>query len=273
MRVPDEVLQGVTFVCYRDGSGTISLAGTGFIVGKEVGREGETDAVFLYTITAKHVLDGIRKKTVDDKVYLRLNTIDNGARLFRTDIDNWLSHPEDSVDAVAAHTQLPLDDLDTLYIPNDTLATQQVINEKNIGVGDEVFITGLFIHHFGEERNQPIIRIGNISMLDGEPVTVEGFGSMDAYLIESRSLGGLSGSPVFVHLPPLKPTVSVGKFYLIGLVHGHWDIPISLVDNFVKDQKTENAVNVGIAIVVPAIKILEIINQSAFREIRQQKLD
>ena len=44
----------------------------------------------------------------------------------------------------------------------------------------------------------PILRMGNLAAYPQERVQVEGV-EMDAYLIEARSIGGLSGSPVFYH--------------------------------------------------------------------------
>jgi hypothetical protein len=55
----------------------------------------------------------------------------------------------------------------------------------------------------GRKRNIPIVRTGNISMIPSEKVpgiqirrgeSVES----EVYLIEARSVGGLSGSPVFI---------------------------------------------------------------------------
>ena len=82
------------------------------------------------------------------------------------------------------------------------VATDKVINDNAIGVGDEVFLTGLFANHIGQQRNLPIIRVGNIALMPEEPVQHPSLGPIDAYLIEARSIGGLSGSPVFVHLAP-----------------------------------------------------------------------
>ena len=59
---------------------------------------------------------------------------------------------------------------------------------------------------------------------------------MDAYLIEARSIGGISGSPVFTHMEVRPHTTlalapqrqllqrSEKPHYLLGLVHGHYTI-------------------------------------------------
>jgi len=90
---------------------------------------------------------------------------------------------------------------------------------------------------------------------------------MEAYLVEARSLGGLSGSPVFVNLGFVRnvsgevkfASGGSGIFYLLGLMHGHWDrlVPVTLAS----DEIQVESVNMGITIVAPAKKILEVINQ------------
>jgi len=96
-----------------------------------------------------------------------------------------------------------------------------------------------------------------------------------AYLIESRSIKGLSGSPVFV----LKPNgIQIGNhlvpstivtLHFLGLMHGHWDLkPGESVD--VDDAEGgEDSINVGIAIVIPAKHILETINCAGLVKYRE----
>jgi hypothetical protein len=76
---------------------------------------------------------------------------------------------------------------------------------------------------------------------------------MDAYLIDTRAIRGLSGSPVFL---AFGTTRSIGgillnqfqKVYLLGLVHGQYI------------AKGED-LNLGIEIVVPVERIVEAIKQ------------
>jgi hypothetical protein len=125
----------------------------------------------------------------------------------------------------------------------------------------------------------PIVRTGTIAAMPEERINSD-FGLIDAYLVEARSINGLSGSPVFVStgfksLVDGKQYVQWGRvgFYLLGLMQGHWDAPIPDVDDVLEDappqrtsEKKGKFVNTGIAIVVPATKILEIIQQPMMRE-------
>ena len=47
--------------------------------------------------------------------------------------------------------------------------------------------------------NLPIVRLGAIAAMPGEYIKTD-WGCLRAYLIEARSIGGLSGSPVFIRV-------------------------------------------------------------------------
>ena len=64
-------------------------------------------------------------------------------------------------------------------------------------VGDEVATVGLYTSHHGHTKNIPVVRVGHISMLPDEPV-MSTRGYVEAYLVEVRSIVGLSGSPVYI---------------------------------------------------------------------------
>jgi hypothetical protein len=172
-------------------------------------------------------------------------------------------------------TPARLAELDIEHVPIGLFADQEKIQEHNVGVGDEVFITGLFTKVTETSQNIPIVRIGNIAMMPDERIPFYK-GMYEAHLIESRSIGGLSGSPVFV-----RPTIGVhvgdedgqpvilsgaGKILFFGSVIGHWEVP----EEFTMTQA--EAVNMGIAPVVPAHKIKEVIMQPDLVEM-MKKID
>lgn len=114
------------------------------------------------------------------------------------------------------------------------------------------------------------MRIGNLAALAEEKVFAGEFGLVDAYLIEVRSIGGLSGSPVFLNLGVVRHVDNQVKYstggpmvFLLGLIHGHYDMPSSSVDiaqTDASEQLTTERVNTGMAIVVPMNKIFEVVN-------------
>jgi hypothetical protein len=159
---------------------------------------------------------------------------------------------------------------------------------NGIGIGDEVFMTGVFASASGKRRNTPIVRKGNIAMLPDDNIPTRDLGDIDAFLIEAHSFGGISGAPVFVrettftkyNLSPLKPgdapetivSLSAGRHSLLGLVHGHWDIDDQDLNAvYAKPPKDEGHVNLGISIIVPAAKILETLQHPQLVEHRMSQ--
>ena len=55
---------------------------------------------------------------------------------------------------------------------------------------------------------------------------------------------------------------------MLGLVHGHWDVETEKIVDATQDDATKGCVNVGIAMVIPANKILETINCKGLADIR-----
>lgn len=279
MLIPDEIRKCVAFILYKTAEG-YKLAGTVFFAGIMVeGFEGG----ILFAITAKHVIEGIRKRSLDGTVYIRLNFTNGPAKLIMSDIAVWRFHPTDPSVDVAVMPITLTNDIDALFYPTSSFATEKVIANEKIGIGEEVFLVGMFYPHTGKKRNIPIVRIGNIAAMPEEPVYTEDLGEVEAYLVEARSIGGLSGSPVFVHLPAVRPdehgtfryaNSPIGIFYLLGLMHGHWDRPVSEEEDvMLADDLRQESVNMGIAVVVPAKKILETIYQPTFEPLIRKGIE
>jgi hypothetical protein len=212
MVVPQEMQKCVGFVGYQKADGSFQFAGTVFFVGRKMAR---VDRAFSYAVTARHVIDSIRTKGISE-VLLRMNRCIGDSVWVRTETRNWVSHATDpSVDVSVV--QFGFDDsFDHNRFTLDGAATEGVIKAWGIDVGDEVFLTGLFAPHFGHRKNIPIVRVGNISAMLHEKVSTA-FREIDAYLIEARSIGGLSGSPVFVNVSGVRHgTLSPPQIYLLG---------------------------------------------------------
>lgn len=271
MRVPDVVQKCVGFLMYKGKQHNDPvLAGTAFLVQYPIAIPGKC---VLYLVTAFHVISKIIKHSVDGKVWLRANLKDGPIINIESHAADWFRHPTDmSVDVAAIPWQPTLEAGWVLdFVPigtHDVFGTTEKLQEADVGIGDNIFITGLFSRFVGQERNLPIVRTGSIALMPREPVPTE-FGNVDAVLVEVRSIGGLSGSPVFVyHVGPriVKPNVR-GVFLLLGLVHGHWNMPRSVSDD---SPFASERLNLGIAIVIPARKILEVLDHPKLQEIRRE---
>jgi hypothetical protein len=266
MSVPEEIRKCVAFIGMKMATGEIRLVGTGFFIARPFEI---LDSSFTYFVTARHIIEGIANKGLDT-VFLRLNRKDGDAEWSEVPLAHWKFHPtNERVDVALLQIGLP-DEADHKYYSAKRFVTQEVIRREEIGPGSEVFLVGLFVHHSGKRRNIPIIRVGNIAAMPEESVATQ-LGSVEAYLVEARSIGGLSGSPVFANLGIVSVKANQLKFatdgnpvfFLLGLMHGHWDLGLTDVDESSADIRGTQRVNMGIAIVVPVEQIWEVIRQPA----------
>jgi len=281
MQIPDEVRKCVVFLAYRNKDGAIKFAGTGFFVSMPIKDPVSKDATeFLYLVTAKHVIAQIRMKSADQLVLIRINDRSGGFQFGTCALDAWVSHPSDPYVDVSVLPWAPdHKKFDYMSFPFDSFLTAQIADEQGVGIGDEVFMVGLFASHYGKQRNVPVVRIGNIACVPEEPVDTQ-MGPAEAYIIEARSIGGLSGSPVMVILGGMRPSKAgmvVGgalQLRLLGLVHGHWDVKEGSSDALVLDDLAarEARVNMGMAIIVPFGKLAEVLEQGQLESARQDQL-
>jgi hypothetical protein len=223
-----------------------------------------------YFVTAAHVAKGLSGRPIYFLVNRRGGGVTGISSLWT---DQWWVHPTDkTADVVVVPIGLQAD-ADIKGVTVRDFVTQDDFTSKRVGVGDETFMTGLFTEAPGITRNMPIVRNGNIAMLPDEPIQTE-LGHANVYLVEARSIGGLSGSPVFVRAvnesddPPSRDSVRGLK--LLGLMHGHWDIKESEMNKAAISHDRKRGVNLGIGIVTPAAKISEIINSPHALETRME---
>lgn len=257
MRVPDRLLTSVGFISLAKPEPEYQpeYLGTAFYVGVA----GKWGNAYVHAVTAKHVADCIAEKPY----LIGLNFKDGEMGWFGSRL-KWWTHPteSDTVD-VAVTVFTPTPRMDVEYISETVFATDKRIKQYNIGLGDEINVIGLFTGFFGSTRHFPIVRTGNIAMIPSDKLPVNG-GETEVYLVEGRSIGGLSGSPVFVRhtisIPGQNAATGehqqisgVSQLHFLGLMHGHWDLKVGA------SAMEAEAVNMGIAIVIPAQKILEVL--------------
>ena len=273
MRVPDLARKSVVFIGKIADMRFVPY-GTGFIVCRE------TDGLhFNYIVTARHVLDLISgpEKDGDTTVAIRINLKAGGSEVAPSALELWHFHPGPKprrhVDVAVLPVPISSDLYDFARIPlDDKVATPEIMQAEYLGVGTDVYITGLFTRHWGDAQNVPLVRCGNIARMAEEPLyTPDGY--MDAYLIEAKSIGGLSGSPVFAHMPPIRvqtfDETHKAKFflprmshYLLGMVQGHFVVENS-EDAIVESDQRVGQINTGIAVVVPVQSIIETVDHPA----------
>jgi hypothetical protein len=270
MRIPDDLLKPIVFIALRRNSG-MHVGGTGFLLIEQ------TDDSFPihFLITAAHVIrDDIANRSIDGKVHVRANVTGSGADFIETDLSQWVCHEDGRIDVAAIAVQQGGEILDHSFFGTRTLVTDEVIATSRIGPGTDLVFPGLFTEHFGTERNITILRTGTIAAMPSEPIATK-TGLMPAYLAEARSIGGLSGSPVFCIAKNRSPNVAnipVGAdtYHLLGLIQGHYGVDERNWDSATSDSLNENSVNMGIAIIVRAHEIAEVIRHERFNWIREK---
>jgi hypothetical protein len=262
MRVADFIQKCSMFIGETE-DGEFKPIGTAFLVGYPF-----KDGAFQYLVTAQHCVVG------RTKLQIRVNMRNGQSEIFDIPSDKWIYHPDIDrvVDVAAMESQISpvVYDIQQISLRRE-MATDDVIKRWDIGIGDEVFFPGLFIHHSGQGRNLPIVRAGTLAAMRDEPIRSRN-GSISAYLIEARSIGGHSGSPVFVNLavprsfqsekPRRLPLPDERRdYYFLGLIRGH--LRAKDTGEYVTlDPAVEDLwINSGIATVIPAQDIWDTLSQ------------
>lgn len=264
MLIPDEVRKCVTYLCVnqRDENtqqDKVVPAATAFFVGVPVGNTGGHQ---IYVVTARHVIANSRPY---GDLICKMNAKSGGLIEGLLPQDKWTIHP--TTDVAVAPFMLP-ENADIRFIGFEMLSTSGYVDENRVGIGDNVFVTGLFTKHPGELKIQPIVRFGVISMMPREKITAvlepqSTPSQIDAYLVEMMSWGGHSGSPAFIYYRPDRDagTIALGQrgIALLGLVHGHYEINQEV--QFIGDIPGEGSVPLhsGISAIVPAQDIIDLL--------------
>lgn len=250
-------------------AGQTGSSGSAFFVAAHIGYG---DQVLVYAVTAKHCL--FDAYGMPDEVLLSVNTT-SGIGEIRTDPSEWIQHP--TSDVAILHVLPDRSRFRYRVYPTTSAATEGIVADRAIGPGDDVFIVGLLVHHPGKNRIMPIVRLGNIAALPENSVRLrlgshEGAQTVDEVvtLLEVRSIGGLSGSPVFVHLPFWRDleeggllvgtgskASSGGENWLLGVMHGFY--PVGQNDPDGVSAGNED-LNTGIAVITRVDRLMDLIN-------------
>jgi hypothetical protein len=195
---------------------------------------------------------------------------------------HWYSHPTEAsaVDAAVtpfAPAQWEL--LDVEPVPEHLFVSGERTDKSSIGAGAEITAAGLFTRFSWKDRHLPMVRTGNLAMMPTLHIPVKNFEPMEAYVGE---IEGLSGSPVWVRSSAhLNAAQRVGDWeelsdpfrndtglFFLGLLHGRWEVPKEAMEGQ-SAQYTQNMTS-GMSIIVPAHKILEVIDGPDLAALREK---
>ena len=290
MNIPEWIYKSTAFVVSIASEGSDSdeydFEGTGFLVGRPcVNIPGRSHFYFVTTAhTLKRaVIAGRDNPEAITRYGIRVNLREGGVTVIP--VDRWFTHPTDeNADVAITPFENRYRDYEIQFLSEQVFRDLR-LPRVEIGLGDEVYFPGLFTltQQESDKKNLPIVRMGNIAMLPSTKVPTEG-GMMDAYLVEARSIGGISGSPVFSRRTmsllwndgvPGEVARSIhgmtGEIHLIGMMHGHWDVKEKDI-NQVAIQPTEKnrGVNMGISLVIPIHKITETLEHPTLALMREE---
>ena len=202
--IPQRIIRSVFYLyaSKEDARSGQNAGGTGFLVAFQNSPLERVQGDLFYAVTNWHVAcrDGFS--------VIRLNTRDGGTDIIDLDCSEWDFLPH-KYDIAAAPVRIDDDTHDISYVSThmfteppkaDVTGMRRFYGDK-IGVGEDVFMIGLFIDHSGVTTNVPSARFGNISMMPNSRATIRQTTGYDgeSYIVDMHSRTGFSGSPVFVY--------------------------------------------------------------------------
>jgi hypothetical protein len=275
-RIRDEFLDCVIYL-YPDRSAAETgekIGGSGFLVGVQ-SKGLPQNFWFLYAVTNKHVIIG-------GATTIRFTTRDGKTDVLETDERSWVHHPSGddlSICLVSFDPNL----FKFHFIPRANFLTREIIESLNVGPGDEVFVVGRFVNHEGKQQNRPTARFGFIGQMPYEPIVQDDGFEQESFLVEVRSIGGYSGSPVFLYVMPVVPdTFAARKVQTYG-IYGEWLLGVEwgMLLNWepVRNELTKPVnpsnprgmqvpINTGMMGVVPVWKLAEMLDNGPIANFR-----
>jgi hypothetical protein len=232
---------------------------------------------FRYLVTSRHVVDNEQVR-LSGPLYVRMNT-DAGPADYIEIAQPWVYPDNPGVDIAVARFEPDVDVFEVGQVAVENFLTPDLAGEHAVGLGDEVMTIGLFTARTGNKRNLPTVRMGVIACMPDEPLLDDDTGAeYDAYLIEARSIPGLSGSPVFVMIGVDRPTwreenrdqdylTIRWSMYLLGVIRGHYYYR-NLAPALDLSSGDREMLNTGIAHVTPISEVAALLQREDLRDER-----
>ncbi len=233
-----------------------NIGGSGFLV--SLPAENEPGRSWVIAVTNRHVIE-------HGNPVVRTNSKDGKTYYYDFAETDWVFHKDQ--DLAACPIRVNETNQKYALIGKDSIMTREKAKEWELGPGDDTFLVGRFIHRDGGQTNVPTVRFGHIAQMPSIVEDPDSGRRNESFLIETRSIGGYSGSPVLVHKQPFdwRPSrKDVDTKYwgpaLLGVDWGH-----SAQTEFVHDgggRETQMYVhaNTGLSLVIPGWRLLELLD-------------
>lgn len=188
----------------------------------------------------------------------------------------WFVDADENVDLAITPIVLNDKQLDFKTIQQDLFATKEALTREQVSENDEILFAGLFAWSPGVKKNLPIIRHGKLARRLEEPIPLDRNhpnSTVQVHLAEVLSFGGNSGSPVFLRLGGVRegsigPALSGYNYYLLGVMQGFFPEGMDFAIQ-IAELRGSAAQNSGLAAVIPAEKIMEVLDEPRGRAYRE----
>lgn len=263
-RVPDYLLKSVVYLYpgKKQAQEGVAAGGTAFVVAVFDGR---SDLGIGYLITCRHVTTRLRSW------WVRVNSRDPNAPpiVTRVRYGEWTRSLTDDLAIVRFSQPIHTHQTDVLPFPLAMALRHVEVGPDKYGIGDDIYIVGRFLRHGREKVNIPTVRFGHISAMPGDPVSYGGnHYRQSGFLVEASVIEGYSGSPAWVYrtgptaeseLLPGQIVPAVGRQATFGEHTRLLGVFCAVFPN------------AGMGLVVPAWKVVDLLNTPALVVARRQE--
>ena len=268
----------VSFIYLPDAQGKPILNGTGFFIGI---HDSVSRIDYVYIVTAKHVLWKPNSKAFVSQGFLRLNQNKGDAGFVKFPMrtsgpdKNVFVHTDSTVDLVVVQGAPDRQKFNFKILSVDFFRTVAELKQHGLEEGTDVLIPAVFAPHPGEHQNYPIMRFGKLALVSGgERIKWENE-LQQLHLVESISIEGHSGAPVFIWFEgKMKPGQQViyeeKRIRLIGVMQGYfgqWK-KIGFEKTATATLTPISESHTGISAVVPVDLLKDILYSSEARKAR-----
>ncbi len=229
--------------------------GSGFLMG--VPLKARPDRSYIFAVTNRHNIE-------KGAPVIRLNNKFGYTSVIDVEERKWMFHP-DGQDLAVVPVQLNEDYQRFRFLTTDAIVTREKITELNVGLGTDTFLLGRFIGRDGGQTNVPTARFGNIAQMP-TMIPNENGQPQESFLIETRSIGGYSGSPVMAYRKPFElnhETRQTDQTYwgpaLLGVDWGHTGHTEVVFDASGRELEMYVEANNGLSMAIPAYRLAELL--------------
>jgi hypothetical protein len=278
-RIPKAILDCAVYLYGSEAAARSgeSAGGSGFLVGLESTKH--KGMWWIYAVTNGHVIKhGYPVVRLNKREQGRGNEIE----VLNLSSDQWIHHPDGDdlaicpIEVFGKHIKFQFLDVRNHFV------TRNEMPFHDLGPGSDVYMVGRLVQR-GIQRNLPIVHTGVIAMMPLEPLERDDGFLQETFIVECRSIGGFSGSPVFVRGRrdelsdisfPTPGPASDYRQWLLGVnwchIHEHLeDVYTVTKNNELKNTPYRVRSNSGFAGVIPAWKLSDLIDGDIARAMRE----